>query len=166
MLNCATHFRLQSEPDIPSTSLNPELPPRPIPPPRRSLQQMNSRPIPPPRQRITMTTSYHSPSNFTRFESTPLSETPSHDLSNALSTPNLMNNSICCSALESLPVLNSRKNVDLMSSSWYGPITATKVQPIRLVPNRLRIPVKPNQLTVTVLGPKNTNTAAGVEPKL
>uniref|UniRef100_A0A914Z0U1 Centrosome-associated FAM110 C-terminal domain-containing protein n=1 Tax=Panagrolaimus superbus TaxID=310955 RepID=A0A914Z0U1_9BILA len=160
--------KLQIQPDIASTSTNLELPPRPIPPPRRSLQKSNSRPIPPPRQRISMTTSYHSPLNFIPFESISSSEDASNNLFNALSTPNLMNNSICCSSFEPyFASNNSLKPQDLMTSSWYGPLTSsTKLQPIKHIPHRIRIPVKPHQLTVTVIGAKNNSSHTTTLPKL
>uniref|UniRef100_A0AC34FA14 Centrosome-associated FAM110 C-terminal domain-containing protein n=1 Tax=Panagrolaimus sp. ES5 TaxID=591445 RepID=A0AC34FA14_9BILA len=112
--------KLQIQPDIAASTST--TPPRPIPPPRRSLLQKSTRPIPPPRQRIAMTTSYHSPSNFIPFESISFSEDSSNNLSNALSTPNLMNNSICCSSFEPYFNNKSSKPEDLMTSSWVKPI--------------------------------------------
>uniref|UniRef100_A0AC35FA92 Uncharacterized protein n=1 Tax=Panagrolaimus sp. PS1159 TaxID=55785 RepID=A0AC35FA92_9BILA len=159
---------LQIQPEIiASTSTNPELPPRPIPPPRRSLQKNSPRPIPPPRQRIAMTTSYHSPSNFIPFESISSSKNSiNNTLSNALSTPNLMNNSICCSSFEPYSALNyPSKTEHLMTSSWYGPLTSTKLQPTKHIPHRIRIPVKPHQLSITVVGAKNSGQITTL-PKL
>jgi hypothetical protein len=159
---------LQIQPEIiASTSTNPELPPRPIPPPRRSLQKNSPRPIPPPRQRIAMTASYHSQSNFIPFESISSSKNSTNNtLSNALSTPNLMNNSICCSSFEPYSALNyPSKTEDLMTSSWYGPLTSTKLQPIKHIPHRIRIPVKPHQLSITVVGAKNSGQITTL-PKL